>query len=113
MGVQASFKEAARWEDLAARQGYPLAESGLALLYESGRGLPLDYVAAYAWYSRAIADGDKSGAARLKSLTGLMTPRQITQARNYLASLPAPPDNSPSVEEAQISPLPSRTLGAE
>lgn len=98
-GVEVNFKEAARWEELSARQGYVLAETGLALLYLSGKGVPLDYVSAHAWFSRAVASGDRSAVAPLKSLSRIMTPKQLDRARIYLASLP-PASSTPSVAQA-------------
>jgi len=52
--------------------------------------LPLDYIAAYAWYSRALSSGDQSASDHLKSLSHVMTPKQINRAVVLLASLPPP-----------------------
>ena len=70
---------------LAANQGYPSAEVDLAALYENGRGLSLDYVAAYTWYSRAAADGEPTASTRLKNLAHLMTQKQLDRANATLA----------------------------
>jgi TPR repeat protein len=50
-------------------------------MYEQGRGVPLDYVAAYTWYSTAVAAGEHHSAARLKSLAHLMSPEQLRVAQ--------------------------------
>jgi TPR repeat protein len=68
----------------------PTAETNLAYLYEEGRGLPLDYVAAYTWYSVALAAGDDSGADRRKQLSHLMTRKQIDEATSLLTTFSAP-----------------------
>jgi len=74
---------------LAARQGYRMAEAGLGMLYQAGKGVPLDYVSAYAWYARAAEDGDNASGLRMKSLAKIMTAKQMDQARRFTASLSA------------------------
>lgn len=75
--------EAAKWARRAAEQGYPAGQADLAYLYEQGKGVPLDYVAAYTWYSLAAAGGENHSPARLKSLTRIMLSAQLrtTKAR--------------------------------
>jgi uncharacterized protein len=85
-GVQADYVEGARWERLAAQQGDPDAETDLGYLYETGKGVPLNYVAAYAWYSRAAIAGQGLASKRLKSLSHLMTPKQVAEAINFFAT---------------------------
>ena len=80
VGVARDYSQAAYWAQLAADQGNARAEALLGYLYEHGEGLPLDYVAAYAWYSRAVATGEGSNADRLKSLSQIMTRKQIDEA---------------------------------
>ena len=74
----------------------PTAETNLAYLYEQGRGLPLDYVAAYTWYSRALAAGDASGANRRNQLSRLMTRKQLDEATSLLATFSSEPQRQPS-----------------
>lgn len=83
------YTEAARWALLAAQQGNINAQTALASLYETGKGVPLDYVAAYAWYSRAIAGGDRTASERRKSLSNLMTSKQREKADTLLSVLMA------------------------
>jgi TPR repeat protein len=62
--------------------------ASLGFLYAQGKGLPLDYVSAYSWYTRAIAGGD-SGALMLRNKLGqVMTQKQIQDA---IASTPSQP----------------------
>jgi uncharacterized protein len=91
LGVRTDYTESARWERLAAEHGDTRAQADLGYLYESGRGVPLDYVAAYTWYSRAIAGGDKTGAERRKSLARIMTKRQLREADAVLIADSAKP----------------------
>jgi hypothetical protein len=69
-----------------SRATWPAQRGNLAYLYEQGRGLPLDYVAAYAWYSSALAAGDASGANRRKQISHLLTPKQIDEATFFLTN---------------------------
>jgi TPR repeat protein len=85
-GVRLDYNVAAHWVALAAQQGHPYAACDLGYLYENGRGVPLDYVAAYTWYSRAAASGDARAAAHLKSLSQIMSRRQLDEA-NLLVPL--------------------------
>ncbi len=90
IGVPRDYSQAAYWARLAADQGVPRAQALLGFLYESGQGVPLDYVAAYTWYSRAIAAGDVSNTDRLKSLSQIMTHKQLDKA-NSIISAQSPP----------------------
>jgi TPR repeat protein len=85
------YSEAARWEHLAAEQGDPHAQTDLAYLYETGKGVPLDYVAAYTWYSCAIAAGDRSGSARRSSLSHLLTRKQIDEVTAIVSAQSSQP----------------------
>lgn len=49
--------EAAYWYRKAAGHDFPLAQSGLASMYASGRGLYQDYEQAALWYRKAAAEG--------------------------------------------------------
>jgi TPR repeat protein len=77
-------------------------------MYHSGRGVPLDYVSAYAWCSRAAAAGDPTAAKALKQLNSIMTPRQkdLAEARlaeSQSASISEQPAQSP-FENARMNP---------
>ena len=71
---------------MAADQGHPHAEALLGYLYANGKGLPVNYIFAYGWYSRAAAAGDASSPDRLKSLSRIMTRKQLDQADSFVAS---------------------------
>ncbi|MBV9181418.1 MAG: sel1 repeat family protein, partial [Acidobacteria bacterium] len=74
-------RTAASWFRRAAEHGDPGGQFDLASLYSLGRGVPLDYVSAYYWFTRAAAQGDERSARCLKQLSKVMTPRQIREAR--------------------------------
>ena len=103
--VQRNYFEAARLLQLAAQQDLVRAQTNLANLYSQGQGVPLDYVAAFAWYSRAIAGGDKSAVRPRENLARVMTKKQFEEAKTYLAS------SSPAVTSEISEPsLPTASL---
>jgi len=106
LGVELDYGEAARWLRLAAQQGLPSAETNLAYLYEQGIGLPLDYVAAYTWYSRAVVSGDASGVDRRTQISHLMTRKQIDEATSLLTAFSSQ-GQQPSAGASGFSLVPS------
>ena len=81
-GIPANPEEAARWFDLAARKGQPVAQYNLGMLYELGRGVPKDLKAAAAWYSRAAAQQQTEALSRLGQFyrAGLGVPQNRMRA---------------------------------
>ena len=96
LGVPIDFNEAAHWKRLAAQQGDPYAQADLGFLYESGQGVPLDHVAAYFWYSRAMAAGVKAAAEGRKSLTHILTVKELEQAQALVANDTTRPQTTPT-----------------
>ena len=90
-GVPLDYNVAAHWVILSAQQGHPYAASDLAFLYENGKGVPLDYIAAYAWYSRAAASGDARASVHLKSLSQIMSRKQLDEANLLVPSQTSQP----------------------
>ena len=58
-----------RWFRMAAEQGLADAQFNLGLMYETGRGVPKDYVQAYAWFNIAAAQGSKTAKELLENIT--------------------------------------------
>ena len=56
-GVPQDFAEAARWFQLAAKQGYAKAQAALGDLYLVGWGVPRDNRAAQIWFRKAAEQG--------------------------------------------------------
>ena len=65
----------------AAEHGYARAQVNLGDLYAAGKGVSLDYVSAYVWYSLG-STGDSRAAGRIKNLSRLITPKQRVEAQN-------------------------------
>lgn len=83
------------------RTGFARAALDLAYLYEQGKGVPLDYVSAYVWYKSAADHGEKRAAARLRSISTVMTADQIRRATAAAGQmhLPVSTENDSSLED--------------
>ncbi len=85
IGLKKDLVQAEHWYHMAADQGDPFAQAGLAILYQFGKGVKVDLVEACMWYTLA-SNGSKGGdhesiADMLDDVTKLMTPDQIAEAR--------------------------------
>jgi hypothetical protein len=66
----------------AAERGDPRAQTMIGFMYETGRGLPQDYMLAVAWYQRAA----QQGYPRAQYLLGLMYDRGQGIAEDYVTA---------------------------
>lgn len=55
---------AAKWYGKAARDGYAAAQLGIGRCYREGRGVPQDYIEAYAWLNLAAMTSPYAAQAR-------------------------------------------------
>ncbi len=80
-GVERDLKKAFKWAQKAAAQGNAGAQHQLGYFYDRlGHAIRRDNVAAYAWYSIALANGDKESKVYLNGGLGItknMTTDQI------------------------------------
>ena len=69
-----------------AEQGDPTAQTYLGFLFETGRGVPLNYTEAAMWYRRAAEQGDSRAQYSLGLLydKGQGVPRDIVEASKWL-----------------------------
>jgi localization factor PodJL len=58
------YETAVRWFTEAAEHGVTDSQYNLAVLLESGLGVPKDLTAAYRWYALAARGGDKEAVRR-------------------------------------------------
>ena len=56
-GVEQDFKEAVKWFQKAADQGFALAQYNLGVMYEKGQGVGQDFKEAVKWYQKAADQG--------------------------------------------------------
>jgi localization factor PodJL len=74
-GVPQNFKEAAKWYQRSADQGFAQAQYRLATLYERGLGLKPDRAQAAVFYERAAAQGNIKAMHNLAVLSANQTDR--------------------------------------
>lgn len=86
VGVDKDDTEAFRWCRKAAEQNFKQAQHALGRYYAEGRGVEQDYVAAYLWYTRAIATGSDEAETDRKKLSAKMTPAQLAEAKRLVTS---------------------------
>jgi uncharacterized protein len=69
-----------------AEQGDPAAQTYLGFMFETGRGVPLNYTEAAMWYRRAAEQGDSLAQYSLGLLydKGQGVPRDIVEANKWL-----------------------------
>ncbi len=53
----------------------------MGLMYETGQGVPKNYVSAYKWFNLAAAGGNEKARHHLEKLGGLMQKEQIAEAQ--------------------------------
>ena len=63
------------------KQGDAGAHHNLGLMYAQGKGVPKDYVLAYAWSSIVAARGNAHGINVQELLTKIFTPAQIAEGQ--------------------------------
>ena len=81
-----NYQEAAKWYRLAANQGHAGAQLSLGLLYYDGRGVPKDYVKAWAWIN--LAAQEIKEAVEFKSvIKKKLTTEQATEAQKLSSKL--------------------------
>jgi len=79
-GVPQDYAEAAKWNRLAADQGFAEAQASLGVAYIQGQGVPQDYAEAVKWCRKA-AD---QGIARAQGALGLMYEQGWGVAQDYV-----------------------------
>ena len=87
--------------EVAADQGFALAQAGLGVMYKDGQGVPQDFVQAYMWLNLAVSQlaGMKESdvAVKLRDwVASKMTPAQIAQAQRLTRAFTPRPTPSPS-----------------
>jgi TPR repeat protein len=72
--------EAVTWYRKAAEHGNADAGNSLGAIYAEGRGVPRDYIRAYAWFSLAMLAGDQLAQGNRDIAARNMTPAEIAEA---------------------------------
>ena len=88
-GVEQNTAEAFRLFEKAAQAGVTGARIKLGYMYGKGMGTTKNPEAAYAWITAATLAGDRRGEYMLPNLELLLTPQQLTSARQRAVELAA------------------------
>ena len=86
-GVTQDYKEAFKWYELAAKQGFAEAQYNLGLMYEKGQGAIENYLLAHAYLNLAASSGDKDAATYRDTLSTKMTSEQLAEAQKLAKEL--------------------------
>lgn len=80
------YKQAFKWYQRAAKQGYPRAQRNLGLMYGLGRGIQKDDYKAFKWIQKAAKQGHAKAQNNLGAmyLKGKGTQRDYRQAFKWL-----------------------------
>ncbi len=65
----------------AADKGLPDAQFNLGLAYSTGKGVPLDYVAAHKWLNLAAVKGSEEARQLRCELAASMSTQEIAEAQ--------------------------------
>jgi len=80
--VRKLFKNDVSLYYISAERGYMLAQERLGSAYADGKGVPKDYIEAYAWWNVAAAQGADDAAANRDKLSISMSKSQIEKAQS-------------------------------
>ena len=87
-GVPAQdLPEALKWLRLAAEQGHDGAQFNLGRMYYEDKGVPEDYVKAYAWINLAASQGEEIAVEAKDRLRPRITAEQVAEAQELAAEL--------------------------
>jgi len=105
-GLPSDYQLAMEWNIKAANQGYGRGTENVALLYENGWGVPLNYLEAANLYKKAISQGADSGQAQLHLgglyENGLGVQKDLNEATNLYRNVIEKYGNSEYAGEARI-----------
>ena len=76
-----------KWYRKAAEQGHVGAQCSLGVMYANGKGVPKDYVEAYAWWSVAATNGHEDAKERLPKAKAKLTPEGLAEGQKLAIEL--------------------------
>lgn len=85
-GVVKDKVEALAWFRKAADRGDPVSQFIMGALHADGDGVAENKVLAHMWWSLAAAQGNEEAKGRLTALEQIMTPEQLTEAKQRMAA---------------------------
>jgi TPR repeat protein len=84
-GVKQDEKEAAKWYQLAADGGDPIAQYDIGQRYKLGLGVSTNLIQAFKWLTLAATQGQSDSAKLLPEVESQMSGDQLTEARQLVS----------------------------
>lgn len=88
MGLPQDLAQAAHWYLEAANRGDPFAQASLAIFYNTGKGVPRDYVVSYVWFARSavhLTGPDQDTVIEMRDSVGRkLNTQQLAKARQMV-----------------------------
>ena len=79
--MDGDFTEALKWYRKAAEQGIAQAQSNLGVMYENGKGVLQDTIAAHMWFNIAAANGNAKAAKGRDFIAKELSSADIVEAQ--------------------------------
>jgi len=76
-----NVRERLRWVKLSAEKGYAPSANLLASMYETGDGVPQNYMRAYVWYSVFAAQGGIFAPGDRDRIGSTLSPQDLSKAQ--------------------------------
>ena len=79
--LSGNYAMALRYFRPLAKKGHNKAQKTIGWMYATGRGLPQDYVKAFAWLSVAVENGDRTAGRNLDTMERRLDKAGLKEAR--------------------------------
>ena len=79
--LSGDYAMALRYLRPLAKEGHRKAQKTVGWMYATGRGLPKDYVKAFAWLSVAVENGDRTAGRNLSTMERRLDKAGLKEAR--------------------------------
>ena len=79
--LSGNYAMALRYLMPLAKEGHRKAQKTVGWMYATGRGLPQDYVKAFAWLSVAVENGDRTAGRNLYTMESRLDKAGLKEAR--------------------------------
>ena len=84
--LSGNYAMALRYFRPLAKKGHRKAQKTIGWMYATGRGLPKDYVKAFAWLSVAVENGDRTAGRNLDTMERRLDKAGLKKARELAKS---------------------------
>ncbi|MGG2324654.1 tetratricopeptide repeat protein, partial [Salmonella enterica] len=85
-----------------AERNLPDSQFNLAMLYETGRGVPQNQAEAYKWYALAVRNGDLEASRRMDFVRGRLSQNELAAVEKAVATwVPTPMSAMPGNDTSE------------